>query len=327
MNVVVIGLGSMGKRRIRLLKQINSDIEVIGVDSRDDRRAEVEELFDIRTVSSIDKAVEIGCECAFVCTSPLSHSSIIEECLKQGLHVFTEINLVSDKYDSNIKLAKDNDLVLFLSSTFLYREEIKRIQTEINGAKSLLSYTYHVGQYLPDWHPWESYTDYFIGDSRTSGCREIMAIDLPWLYKSFGKISDINVIKAKKTSLKTTYDDSYLMIIQHENGTQGSVVIDVVSRKAVRNLEVFGEDLYLTWDGTAEGLYKYDYCTKANNNIRLYDSVDRQDGYASFVVENAYRSEIETFLRLISGDKLDVYNFEEDKYVLGIIDKIEGKIS
>ena len=35
MRVAVIGLGSMGKRRIRLIKQIDENIEIIGVDLND----------------------------------------------------------------------------------------------------------------------------------------------------------------------------------------------------------------------------------------------------------------------------------------------------
>lgn len=34
MKVAVIGLGSMGKRRIRLLKHFDKNIEIIGIDSK-----------------------------------------------------------------------------------------------------------------------------------------------------------------------------------------------------------------------------------------------------------------------------------------------------
>lgn len=324
MKVIVIGLGSMGKRRIRLIKQINSDVDILGVDSREDRRTEVKSLYGIDTCDSLDAAIDSGCDAVFVCTSPLSHADIIETCLKAGLHVFTEINLVNDKYDSNISLAKEFERVLFLSSTFLYRDEIKYIQNQVKESNSLLSYNYHIGQYLPDWHPWENYTEYFIGDSRTSGCREIMTIDLPWIYQTFGKIKRIEVASAKKTALKTTYPDSFLLLLEHENGVQGTLSIDVVSRKAVRNLEVYGEDLYLTWNGSVDGLIKYNIDTKKEEQINLYESVDKQEGYAAFVVENAYRNEIETFFRLVQGARLDVYDFEKDKYILGLIDKIES---
>lgn len=329
MRIIVVGLGSMGKRRIRLLKKLeeeqsNLNLTIFGVDERSDRRLEVQEKYKMETFQNSNEAIKEGADCAFICTSPLSHGGLIEECLRNGLHVFTEINLVADKYEENIQLAKDKGVVLFLSSTFLYRDEINYIQKEVRNAKSLLSYTYHVGQYLPDWHPWENYTDYFIGDSRTSGCREIMAIDFPWIYKTFGEFASIKVVKGKKTTLKTTYPDSFLLLVEHKNGVQGTIAIDVVSRKAVRNFEVYGEDLYLTWDGSTDGLKKYNIDTKTEENIDLYQTVDRQEGYASFVVENAYSNEIETFFALVAGENVVPYGFEDDKYILSTINEIEG---
>lgn len=324
MKVIVIGLGSMGKRRIRLIKKYDEKIEILGVDAKEERCEDVEKIYGIKTFSDLKIAVEDGADCAFICTSPLSHADLISFCLKNNLHVFTEINLVAEKYDENIKLAACKNLALFLSSTFLYRDEMAYIQDEVKKAQSALTYSYHVGQYLPDWHPWENYTDYFIGDKRTNGCREIMAIEFPWIYKTFGEIVDVYVRKNKKTKLKTDYNDSYLISVEHENGIQGSILIDVVSRKAVRNLEIFGEDLYLSWDGTAYGLRKYDLENKKEEQVFLYDNVDKQKGYAEFVVENAYFNEIKTFFRKISGKETGKYSFDEDKRILALIDKIEG---
>lgn len=326
MNVLVIGLGSMGKRRIRLIRQIDENIAIFGVDSREDRRKEAEELYGVTTFDDLDLALEKQYDAAFICTSPLSHAALIAKCLSKDLHVFTEINLVSDGYEENMKSAEERGLVLFLSSTFCYRDEVSYIVKAVGKSQATLSYTYHVGQYLPDWHPWENYTDYFIGDSRTNGCREIMAIELPWITKTFGKITDVQVKKGKKTKLKIGYNDSYLLLVEHENGTQGTIAVDVVSRKAVRNLEVFGEDLYLTWDGSSNGLKQYDIEKKEEKQVKLYDVVDKQENYAAFIVENAYKNEIQTFLNIISsaGAVKAAHEFSDDLAILNLIDRIEG---
>ena len=326
MNILVIGLGSMGKRRIRLIRQIDKSIVIFGVDSREDRRKEAEELHGVTTFADLDLALENKYDAALICTSPLSHAALIAKCLDKNLHVFTEINLVSDGYEKNMKTAQERGLMLFLSSTFCYRDEVSYISDAVKASKSTLSYTYHVGQYLPDWHPWENYTDYFIGDSRTNGCREIMAIELPWITKTFGKITDVHVKKGKKTNLKIGYNDSYLLLLEHENGTQGTVAVDVVSRKAVRNLEVFGEDLYLTWDGSSNGLKRYDIEKKEEKQVALYDVVDKQDNYAAFIVENAYKNEIKTFFDIIAsnGAVKAAHEFADDLEILTLIDKIES---
>ena len=132
MKVVVIGLGSMGKRRVRLIKKIDENIEVCGVDGNLERCKAASELYGIKayaSIAEIDSKDKISC--AFVCTSPLSHADIIEECLSNYWNVFTELNLVTDKYEENIALAKKNNCELFLSSTFFYQDEVIYMKKKI----------------------------------------------------------------------------------------------------------------------------------------------------------------------------------------------------
>ena len=238
MNVIVIGLGSMGKRRIRHLRE-RGNVKIFGVDRQDSRCDEVSQLFGIECFKSIfDVPFFHQIDAAFVCTSPLSHSDIITECLEKNLHVFTEINLVSDGYEKNIKLAKEKNLVLFLSSTFLYRKETQTIIEKVKGHQDRVNYIYHVGQYLPDWHPWENYNNYFIGNPQTNGCREIMAIDMPWLTTAFGNIKSAYSLKSKNTGLNISYHDNYLIAIEHDSGAKGVFAADVITRKPTRHIDI-----------------------------------------------------------------------------------------
>lgn len=206
-TIMVVGLGSMGRRRIRLLKKLRPEICLCGVDRNRERRVKVEEEFALRTYDSIERALQLeGPEAAVVSTSPLTHASIISECLSRGLHVFTELNLVPDGYQENMALAKEKGLELFLSSTFLYREETRYLIDRVKKCDQPLSYRYHVGQYLPDWHPWESYKDYFISDVRTNGCRELFAIELPWLCAAFGPIMGVRGLRQKCSRLQIAKD-------------------------------------------------------------------------------------------------------------------------
>lgn len=322
MKVVVIGLGSMGKRRIRLLKQYDEALEIVGIDQSMERRTQAEEMFGIKTLEGLSFVEEGDFDCAFIATSPLSHNALIKECILKNIHVFTEMNLVADGYDENIQLAREREKALFISSTFLYREEIQYINRKVKESRGPVNYVYHVGQYLPDWHPWESYQDYFIGNKRTGGCREIFAIELPWLLDTFGDVKGMSSLKGKNTSLAIDYADNYIVSLEHESGAKGALLVDVVSRKAVRNLEVFSEDLYLGWNGSPEGLYYYDFSQKKDVYVNLYEKVERREGYETFIVENGYLHEIEAFFRQVKEGVLPKYDFEKDKKVLEIIDRI-----
>lgn len=325
MKVIVIGIGSMGKRRIRLLLE-HKDITIYGIDSNSERCAEVKEKFGIACYESISESVKNkGPQCAFVCTSPLSHANIINECLQNNLHVFTEINLVSDGYEENMALAKEKGLTLFLSSTFLYRKETQAIIEKVKGCQSKVNYIYHVGQYLPDWHPWESYNNYFIGNPRTNGCREIMAIDMPWLVTAFGTIKSVQVLKSKNTELNITYNDNYLIMIEHETGAKGVFAVDVVARHPIRHVDVYGEDMQLSWNGTADSFMEYNFESKEMRPVAFDDASEHIDGYAAFVTENPYREEINAFLAQVENSSAKpVWDFEKDMELLKVIDQIES---
>ncbi|MDD3706484.1 MAG: Gfo/Idh/MocA family oxidoreductase [Clostridiaceae bacterium] len=325
MRVAVVGLGSMGNRRIRLIGKYDEVIQIIGVDNNEERRKKVENEYGIKCYAALGHVIDaIHIDCVFVCTSPLSHSGIITQALNHSIHVFSELNLVTDGYEENIALAKKNKLILFLSSTFLYRNEIIKIKALAKEADCMLNYTYHIGQYLPDWHPWENYRNYFVGDTRTNGCREIFAIELPWLTEVFGNIVKIDVVKSKMSNLDINYNDNYLVIMEHSSGCKGVLAVDVVSRKAVRNLEVFGEQLYLHWDGSPTGLFLYDFAAKQDVNIKLYEDIDQLGNYNSFIVENAYLNEIASFFQAVNEGETPIYGFEKDGVILEIIDRIEA---
>lgn len=318
MNIVVIGLGSMGKRRVRLIREICPDAIITGVDGRKERRIEASDLYGIGAVASLDD-ITVEMDCAFICTSPLSHADITKECLSRNWHVFTELNLVNHGYDENTKLAKEKGRILFLSSTCLYREEIKYIRSCITTDKKW-NYIYHIGQYLPDWHPWESYRDFFVGDKRTNGCREIMAVELPWMTETFGKIAEIHTISDKMTELDIGFNDNYMMQIVHRNGNKGILVVDVVSPCAVRKLEVYSEGRYLSWGGTPESLFEFDAVGKHLKKVPLMEKAEHRAGYSDFIIENAYKNEIMEFFDVMMNGKEPLYGFEQDKTVLELID-------
>ena len=326
MKLLVIGLGSMGKRRIRLLKEYDSDIEIIGIDKQAIRRDEVEKLYKIKTYDNIDEINFSKLNGVLLCSSPLTHTKLILELNLKGIYnIFTELNLNSSFYDQIIDIEKENKGILFLSSTLLYRKEIQYIKNILLLDKTKKTYNYHVGQYLPDWHPWENYNDFFIGKKETNGCREIMAIQLPWIIDIFGEVEKFYCFKDKITDLNIDYNDIYHIILKHKNGTIGSLQFDVVSREATTSLEIISENNHIKWNGTPESLNIFNLNDKKMQKIETYDEVDRKNGYSKLIIEDMYLEEISAFVSSIKENKnYSKYSFEKDKEILSLINQIEG---
>jgi len=326
LNIVVIGLGSMGKRRTRIVRSLYPEFCVFGVDMSAERRRAFVDEFSLPVYASLAEAMENRkIDAAIISTSPLAHGEIANECLCYGLHVFTEINLQPSKYEDNMQLAQVNHVKFFLSSTFLYRKETQFIHQEVKAVKEPLAYMYHVGQYLPDWHPWEDYRNYFVAKRESNACRELFAIEMPWLINTFGKIESLQVISDKMSHLDLPYHDNYMVIIKHVGGHKGVLAVDVVSREAVRDFCVYGEHLFIKWDGTPHGLQKKNLDNGELKPIQLYEQemARHDDNYSRNIIENAYESEIKAFVSAISDGKKPVYGYSDDVETLSWIDKIE----
>ena len=288
MELLVVGLGSMGKRRARLIRGVEPSAALAGVDFAPARREEARAL-GIEPYESIAAAVAARhFDAAFVCTAPLTHAGIIGELLDAGLPVFTELNLVDDGYDALIAKAAQKGLP------------------------------------LPDWHPWENYKNFFVGDRRTGGVREIFGIDLPWLLDAFGPVKHVYAEKDKLSGLEIDYPDSYFVTLRHENGTKGLLAADVVSPKAVRNFEVFGEGLHLFWEGNPRALYSYNAETREKEFVDTYGSFEHDARYSDNIVENAYVDEITNFFGVLAGREQPRWSFEKDKEAIALIERIEG---
>ncbi len=324
-NFLLIGFGSMGKRRARLLAQIDSSITITVIDSNEERQRQATQLGHT-LCTGLDEAVSTGgFDAAFICAAPLSHPDITEKLLNGKISVFSELNLNADRYPELMQLAKDNGVVWFNSNTMLYRREIKKIAQCRKEFGAKVSYSYHIGQYLPDWHPWESYKNFFVGDRRTSGIREIFAIEFAWLTDVFGDVQDIAVNKRRVSDLEIEYDDTVFTMLTHKDGTIGVLIADIVSPKAVRTLEVFGEGLHLFWEGSPTTLFKYDTTTKEKVNLSLYETATRLEGYSDNIVEEAYTEELLNFLAVLSGKEKPAYSYEHNLKVLNLIEEIERR--
>jgi len=81
-RIVVIGLGSMGKRRIRLIKEMYPEYEIIGIDGREDRRNETAEMLEILCFDTVSR-IEGKVDCAF--------------CIKKQKYFWTALHIVQKK--------------------------------------------------------------------------------------------------------------------------------------------------------------------------------------------------------------------------------------
>lgn len=320
MKFLVVGLGSMGKRRIRNLKQLGHN-DVIGFDTREDRCKEANEKYQISTFTDISNALKENPNAMVISTPPDLHMKYAKIAIKNKIHFFTEASVVQDDMEDIIRELEDSDIIGLPSCTMRYHPIVVSVNNilKANTIGKPLVFLYHSGQYLPDWHPWEDYRKFYVSKRETGACREIVPFELIWLTSTFGKINNVFGLKTKLSKLESDIDDIYSILLEFQNGVQGNLTVDVIARFPFRQLKILGETGVIFADWSERTVR---YFTKEDGWIdkKIDDGVIEKNYIHG---DGPYIDEMLTFVRTIKKEISQPYTFKDDFEILKILEAIE----
>ncbi len=319
MKFLVVGLGSMGKRRIRNLQYLEN--EVLGFDTREDRIKEASEKYKIKAFVNIEEALKESPDAMVISTPPDLHMRYAKIAIKNGLHFFTEASVVQDEMQEVIEELAKSEIIGIPSCTMRYHPIILEIKNilEKNSIGKPLSFLYHSGQYLPDWHPWEDYRKFYVSKRETGACREIVPFELVWIIDTFGDIHSVSGLKSKVSDLEADIDDIYNVLLNFQNGIQGNLTVDVIARFPYRQLKILGEKgvIFADW---ADRTVKYFTKELGWVDKKIDDGIVEKDYIHG---EGPYIEEMRNFIKAIRKEIPLPYNFVDDLKILKILESIE----
>ena len=323
MKIFVIGLGSMGKRRLRNLKALKEE-DIIAFDLREDRRKEVEEEYGIRTFANFEEAMKEKPEVFIISVPPHIHLEYQLYAAKNNIHFFTEASVVRDRLNEVIEIIKEKDIIGAASSTLRFHPAVKRIKELVdnNEIGKLCTFTHHSGQYLPDWHPWEKVEDYYVSQKETGGGREIVPFELSWITWVFGDVASVSGLVGNTLNMGDSIDDVYQILLTFKSGLIAHMLVDVVSRYAYRHFKLLGADGVIEWDWNTKQVGVFN---PESQKWKYYkeDTGTAQEGYNPNIIEEMYIDEMKHFLNAVRGKEKYHYTLEDDEKVLDILYKIE----
>jgi predicted dehydrogenase len=308
MNYLVIGLGSMGKRRVRNLIALDCD-NIAGFDIRLDRREYSNNEYNIATYKNLEDAInKFNPDIFIISTPPEFHMEYANFAFDRKIHCFIEGSVVdADKILELSQKIKGSNTIIVPSCTMRFYSGPMKIK-ELIGRGAVgrpLNFNYQTGQYLPDWHPWEKIEDFYVSNPETGGCREIVPFELTWLNDIFGYPEPLACVKRKLTDMNADIDDIYHCLLSYPEGVIGNLTVEVISRpKATREFRLIGTDGEIVFDGDSNTV-KYINSSMEDWQVSFLDKGTLENQYIN--PEEPYIEEIRSFIKAIEEKEVEEY--------------------
>ena len=308
-----IGLGSMGKRRVRNLLELQQN-QILGFDPREDRREEASSLYGIQTVDDLEKVNWNQISHLVISTPPDRHLEYVNLAVEKNVPCFIEASVVDDGYTEVMKnLPKD--LVIAPSCTMRFDPIVAKAKEVLDSGLigKVLFVNHHFGQYLPNWHPWEDIKDFYVSKPETGAAREIVPFDLVYLTWLFGFPKNMTAMKMNSGTLGVEIDDVYSLIYQVESGPQVCFNIEVVSKESYRKTIVVGSQGNMEIDNVSGEL------RVMQGDKNLMSRYKRSGLSVTRSSEEMYVLEMRKFLNACKGEETWDFTLHEDHKILDLL--------
>ncbi len=324
MRVLVVGLGSMGCRRIRNLQHIGG-VQLAAFEPSDRRRRRAAAKFRITVFDRIEHGMEWGPDAIVISTPPDRHAEYALMAAGAGIAFFTEASVVTDGMAEVRAAVSAGGSLAAPSCTMRFHPAVELLRRRIaEGAIGQpLTFVHHVGQYLPDWHPWEDYRTFYAARRETGAAREIVPFELNWLTYLFGSVVELNCFRAKLSGLDVDIDDIYSTLLGFDSGVQGSMVVEVISRPGIRRARIVGEEGTLEWNWAERHVLEWQ--ARDARWIEHPDPAPVHGPGGAWVAENMYIEEMRGYVLAVEDSQQHwPLTLEEDHELLRTVIELEA---
>jgi predicted dehydrogenase len=254
-RLAIVGIGSIGRRHLRLVKQLRPDLEVTLVRTANQQPLpEAESSLATHIVESAQAALERGVQAAIICSPAPYHLGQAGYFVIRGLAVLIEKPL-SHSLENTQALqdcARQTGAVVQVGYVLRHNPALLRFRELLAGPEfgAQLFVRIDCGSYLPSWRP---HTDYRLTPSAQSslggGVLLELSHELDYAQWCFGPIAQVQALLARSNTLETDVEDMADLMLVNDKGLPITIHLDFCRRQASRHCVVETDRGSLRWDG------------------------------------------------------------------------------
>ena len=255
-RILIVGLGSIGKRHKELVHQLfpNAEVEVLRL--RD--KTQIVDS-DSEFLTTIQDAKEFSPNIAVLCTPSTSHISLGLDLAKSETHLLIE-KPISHSSEGVLELLEEcasKDVVLMVGYNLRYLKSLQEFRRHVSEGLigKPLSVRCEVGQYLPNWRPKIDYQE-SVSAKRELGGGVLLELshEIDYLRWIFGEVDWVRATLLRQSELEIDVEDTVHLTMGFEKSISGKQLVanlnmDFIRHDATRSCTVIGDRGSLHWDG------------------------------------------------------------------------------
>jgi len=297
-RVLIVGMGSIGRRHLRLLREIlpEADIRVLRHADTPDSNKDADGFF-----FCLEDACNFAPELAVIANPSPFHIAAALPLAGAGANLLVEkpLSEKSEDVEDLISRCAAGKQVLYVGYNLRFLETLCFFRDAIASGCIGQVHSIHsaVGQFLPEWRPGVDYRKTVSAQKELGGGVLLeLSHDIDILNWIFGEVGWINAWLGKKGNLEIDVEDSALLQIGFNSGPVANLSLDLLRHDTTRVCTAIGANGSLRWDAVkgCVSLYRRD---KA-----CWEELSSHEPER----DSTYRAQLEAFLNEIKGERSEV---------------------
>jgi len=254
----------------------------------------------VKIFSSIDKCLDEKPDVGLITNETIYHVPTAKKLAEAGLDLFLEKPLSNSMKSVNelLNIIKRKNLITLMGCNLRFHTCIKEIKSLIEKQKigKVISVQVECGAYLPDWHPYENYSNSYAARDDLGGGIVLTCIhEIDYLYWFFGKVDDVYSFTEKLTDLQIDVEDYSGSLLKFKNKIIAELHLDYFQKPSVRSCKIIGTKGQITWNWE-------------NNHVQIF-----KNKYKKWVTKNIEKKfdrnkmfvdELQYFLKCVKKRKI-----------------------